>query len=482
MRSEKDGRVGGEVGLVSTRGGRSAGRRPHRHGAMRRTHRGRALFGVATTPWLRAVAAASCALLVAACGSSSTTSHTAAASQTSASHQKHTLVVWEFWSTAFPHLQPLAQKLNSEFEARYPQYKIDDVPISYGEMTTKLEAAIAAGAGPDVVSQFPGVVAAVYSNGLIPLQSYITQSDRQNWRVLNYSASPNGNIYAVPWTEYGYFIYYNKALFAKAGINTPPATWAQFIKDCQALKAHGITPISGGFKDGYEWEWWAFPLLDQLMSPTVTKQMQDYNYPFNSSTFSTVWSDIKALRPYFASDATSLTLYEDAYNNFYAGKAAMLLDAPTLGNLTTAQHDLGTGKVGVFPVPRLATSQYAPFVDVGPEGGWSITKWATDKTGAWDYINWLESKQAQEQMWSEASLIPNNAQAATPTSNAAIATILKDLANPLNHSIYLGIPVSVLAINERYAGEMLTGQTSISSVLDMMEQLRQELRPKVTGG
>jgi multiple sugar transport system substrate-binding protein len=434
---------------------------------------------------LWAVAAASLALLAAACGSTSGSSSSAgSASSGSAAQGKHTLVVWEFWSTAFPGLTKLEQKLNAEFEAQNPQYKIQDVPISFTQLGPKLTAAISAGTGPNVVSVFPGVAGAAYRNGLIPLQSYLTASDRQNWRLLNEAAGPGGGIYAIPWTEYGYFVYYNKALFAKAGLNpnAPPTTWPAFMTDLQALKAHSITAISGGFKDGYEWEWWAFPLLDQLMSPTATKSFDEYNYPITSPVFSTVWSDVKGLGPYFASDAAGLNLYNDAYDNFDAGKAAMVLDAPTLSNLVTAQHDLGTKNVGVFPVPRLATSQYPSFVDAGPEGGWGITKWTTDRTGAWAYINWMESKQAQDLMWSESHLIPNNAQTTTPTSNAAIATVLNDLKNPENHTIYLGFPVSVLAINERYASEMITGQTSTSSVLQQMEQLRQQLKPKITGG
>ena len=62
-----------------------------------------------------------------------------------------------------------------------------------------------------------------------------------------------------------------------------------------------------------------------------------------------------------------------------------------------------------------------------------------------------------------------------------MATILKEMKNPLDHTINVGFPVSVLAINERYAGEMLTGHASISSVLHQMEQLRLELRPKFVG-
>lgn len=436
---------------------------------------------------LQICAAGVSALMLVACGSSSSShsasSHSsAAAAAQSSSAQKTTLTVWQYWTTVFPGLVPLQKKLDSEFEAQHPQYKVVDVPVSYADMPTKLSAAIAAGTGPNIVTQFPGVVATVYRNGLVPLNSYVTDADRQNWRLMNMSAGPGGTIYAVPWQEYGYFVYYNKALFKKAGLNpdSPPTSWQTFLSDAQALKAHGITAISGGFKDGYLWEWWAFPLLDQLMSPSATSAFAQYNYPMTSPPFQQVWADVKGLAPYFVANSAGVSLYPDAYNNFDAGKSAMLLDAPTLSNLTTAQKDLGTHNVGVFPVPRLPGSLYGPFVDVGPEGGWSITKWTPNKTAAWAYITWMESKEAGDQMW-DAGLIPNNAQSAKPTNNAAIKTILTELDNPLNHSVYLGFPISVLAINEKYAGEMISGQTSTTNVLHMMEQLREELRPKVVG-
>ena len=78
-------------------------------------------------------------------------------------------------------------------------------------------------------------------------------------------------------------------------------------------------------------------------------------------------------------------------------------------------------------------------------------------------------------------LIPNNAQVATPSNNAAVRSILTAIKNPLNRTVYVGFPVSVLAINERYAGEMITGKASTDSVLKMMEQLRVTLKPKIVG-
>ena len=217
------------------------------------------------------------------------------------------------------------------------------------------------------------------------------------------------------------------------------------------------------------------------MSPSVTKRWLQYDYPITSPEFTTAWTAIKNLAPYYAKDAFGLNLYNDAYNNFNSGKAAMVLDAPLLSNVVGAQKALGTANLGVFAVPRLPGSHYPPFVDAGPNSGWSITKWTKDTAGAWAYIKWMESKEAQSLAWSMAHLIPNNAQVATPTSNAAFKTILTAIKNPLSHTIYVGFPVSVLAINERYAGEMITGKASIDSVLKQMEQLRTTLKPKIVG-
>ncbi len=50
-----------------------------------------------------------------------------------------------------------------------------------------------------------------------------------------------GRIFAIPEERDSIGIYYNKALFAKAGICAFPATWAEFTDDCAKLKAAGIT-------------------------------------------------------------------------------------------------------------------------------------------------------------------------------------------------------------------------------------------------
>ena len=169
------------------------------------------------------------------------------------SAQKQVITVWENWTTLTPGQVPLRNELDKAFEKAYPQYTVNDIAVAYATQGTKLRAAIAANAGPNVVNLYPGVFAATYRSGLVPLDSYLTATDKKEWGLLSTAEVPGGGILSVPWTEYGYFFYYNKSLFEKAGLNPndPPATWAEFVHDCAVLKAHGIVPLAGGFKDGY---------------------------------------------------------------------------------------------------------------------------------------------------------------------------------------------------------------------------------------
>jgi ABC-type glycerol-3-phosphate transport system substrate-binding protein len=398
---------------------------------------------------------------------------------THASAGKTTITVWEWWEDGYTGLKPLETALDSGFEKAYPQYVVNDVTIPYGSMEPKFKAAIAAGAGPDVVGTNPAVSGSDFRNGIIPLGSYLTPADRKEWLGLASSISPGNVQLTIPWQQYTEQFYYNKKLFAKAGLTSPPATWSEFIADCQTLKAHGILPLAGGFKDGYIWEAYAYPLIDQLLNATQTKEFANYQLSVDSAPFQEVWKDVLNLKPYFASNAYSLPFYEDEYTAFDSGSAAMTLDYVAPVDIKAAEKGIGASNVGIFPVPRLADSKYPPFIDQGPNVAWAVTKWSKNKQADWDYISYLESPKEGDLLWTLGNSIPNNTLSKTPTTDPVMLQMLKSMKNPLNHTDTYDWLGAVMAINEKYASEMITGETSTSSVLSMMEQLREELKSQV---
>lgn len=53
----------------------------------------------------------------------------------------------------------------------------------------------------------------------------------------------DGKLVAIPYQPYASGIFYNKAIFDKAGV-TEPATWAEFLDVCKKIKDAGYTPLT----------------------------------------------------------------------------------------------------------------------------------------------------------------------------------------------------------------------------------------------
>ncbi|WP_433170688.1 ABC transporter substrate-binding protein [Actinoallomurus sp. CA-150999] len=109
--------------------------------------------------------------------------------------------------------------------------------------------------------QFPDVLQAVSPSGFAEHGNLYAWSDEE---LKNYDyprSNPlGGKIYQLPYNSQPTpLVYYNKKLFADAGIGAPPRTYAELLADCARLKAKGINPfvVGGGGKDafaaGYIW-------------------------------------------------------------------------------------------------------------------------------------------------------------------------------------------------------------------------------------
>jgi ABC-type glycerol-3-phosphate transport system substrate-binding protein len=55
----------------------------------------------------------------------------------------------------------------------------------------------------------------------------------------------DGHMYVIPYDLVTTFFFYNKKLFAKAGITAPPKTWIEFLNVLAALKKAGVQPYNG---------------------------------------------------------------------------------------------------------------------------------------------------------------------------------------------------------------------------------------------
>nr|BFD86719.1 sugar ABC transporter substrate-binding protein [Streptomyces sp. Xyl84] len=136
-------------------------------------------------------------------------------------------------------LQPELDK----FEKRTGiKVKLEVVPWS--DLLNRILTATTSGQGPDVLNIGNTWSASLQATGaLLPWDAAnfakIGGKDRFVDSALGSTGVPGKDPAAVPLYSMSYALYYNKKIFADAGITEPPATWAELTADGKKIQAQG---------------------------------------------------------------------------------------------------------------------------------------------------------------------------------------------------------------------------------------------------
>jgi raffinose/stachyose/melibiose transport system substrate-binding protein len=115
-------------------------------------------------------------------------------------------------------------------------------------------------------------------------------SDIASWKdTINPGAlsiySYKGKQYGIPWDMGMIGVWYNKALFTKAGITAPPATWDDFLADVSKLKTAGIVPLAIAGKDMWpSMHLWTYLVLRIGGSAALQQMVQTGNWNTDACT------------------------------------------------------------------------------------------------------------------------------------------------------------------------------------------------------
>lgn len=277
-------------------------------------------------------------------------------------------------NTASPVVDQLIEEFNAEYAGKYRIQK-EDVPGD-ANYVDKIKVQLGTGDLPPVVygGGYNLLDLALAKDVVVDLTPYV-EADPE-WKALYSDValttnSRDGKIYASSseGSLVGYF--YNKDLFAQAGIDAPATTWDEFWEQCDKLKAAGITPLALDTADSA----WVTSLWAGAMIATsgdegyeFMKQMNPIDYN-NQPTIDAFTNVQKMLQEYTTLDAIG-GKYEHAANNFLSGQAAMIANGPwMIGDFsdetkTTADF---ADKVGVAIFP-------GNFVYDAPIQGYFVTK------------------------------------------------------------------------------------------------------------
>lgn len=127
-----------------------------------------------------------------------------------------------------------------------------DYSSSAVTLAQELSQAAASGSGPDVWSigsSFNGTASALKEFYTIPVSDWTGFGGVASFvrKQLTMSGPNPGAYIGVPFESIPFVLAYNKALFARAGIKAPPATWSQFVADAQAIQRADPGVAGAGF-------------------------------------------------------------------------------------------------------------------------------------------------------------------------------------------------------------------------------------------
>lgn len=311
-------------------------------------------------------------------------------------------------NTAAPVVDQLIQEFNEQYAGKY-EIKKEEVPGD-ANYVDKIKVQLGTGDLPPVV--YGGgynLLDLALAKGVVVDLTDAVNSD-PDWKALYTDTamttnSRDGKIYASSseGSLIGYF--YNKELFAKAGIDKPAETWDEFWQQCDTLKAAGITPLALDTADSaWVTSLWCGALVASEGDDAVEflRQMTptDYNTPAMVSAMTKVQ---KMLQEYTTKDAIG-GKYEHAANNFLSEQAAMIANGPWMMGDFSDETKAAPGfadKVGSAVYP-------GSFVYDAPIQGYFVTKQDDPKLqeAAIEMVKFFTSAHAQQVALEIQGMVP----------------------------------------------------------------------------
>jgi multiple sugar transport system substrate-binding protein len=285
-----------------------------------------------------------------------------------------------------------------DFESTHPNIK---VTVKSGQDDSKVTQAIGAGNGPDVgLSYSTDIVGKFCSSGAwVDLAPYISR-DKVDLNQLNATTRSytefGGKRCAMPFLADAYGMYYNKDMFAKAGIAGPPKTLDELTEDAKkltvknpdgSLKSVGFLPLYDFYENA----------AAHLAPATGAKWLTDDGKSAVAAdpNWKTLLTWQKNLVDWYGYD--KLTKFKaslgdefSADNAFQKGQVAINIDAEfRLAFLKDQSPNL---KYGVAPIPTADPARYGGGYVTGNIMG--ISKNAKNPEAAWELIKYLTTNDA----------------------------------------------------------------------------------------
>jgi raffinose/stachyose/melibiose transport system substrate-binding protein len=324
-------------------------------------------------------------------------------------------VVIQWWhiNTGDPGLS-FWQGLADAYTAEHPNVTFEITVLDNEAFKARLVTVMQAGDPPDLFQSWGGGVLRTFAdNGLV---RDISPELEGEWKdSIGAQAAldlygQDGAYYGVPWTWGAVGMFYNKALFAQAGLDpeAPPATWTEFLAAVEALQAAGITPISLGEGDKWPGHFWWVYLAIRLGGQEAFQAAYSREGSFADAPFVQAGEHLEqliALNP-FPEGFLAMT-YGDQETVFGNGEAAMELMGQWSPDVQRSNSESGEGigeDLGWFPFPVVEGGAGNPDDVLGGGDGFSVGANAPD--AAVDFLRVITSEENQRAAFDLGFVLP----------------------------------------------------------------------------
>jgi ABC-type glycerol-3-phosphate transport system substrate-binding protein len=311
-----------------------------------------------------AVAAAAGLILAAAACSSNTSTTGGSAGAAGAAGAKVTVSI----DCAPPSAQdPVQHKEWLEdvaiFEKANPNITIDSIYNYPCEVPATFTAMLRSGTEPDIFySYFTDLPQILLAGQAADITQYVNSTTVPTLNDIVPSSmkavTAGSTIYGLPTSNYTQGLIYNRALFAKAGLNPndPPTTWAQVETDATAIAklGNGIEGW-GDYSAGNNGGWHFSSYVDALGGTMVNNNTSPPTADFDNANGIAILEALHTLR--FTDNAMSATqglAWGTLQQQFAEGKLGMYIAAPDdIYNVIVPTDKGNLSDIGMGPLPSL---------------------------------------------------------------------------------------------------------------------------------
>ncbi len=285
--------------------------------------------------------------------------------------------------------------MTQEFQAANPGVTVNLTFVAYEELSPKILTSAKSGGYDVILGDCIWPAQFAQAGMVLDLTDKVKALDLSDiYQGALDSVTYKGRYYGIPWLNDVKYLYYNKAMLAKAGYADPPATWDELTAMAKAIKDQGIvdypiawswsqaeclicdyTAVAGSFGGSF---------VDADNNPTLNSEANKKALDFMVGTLNDGLTNPKSLE----------MIEDDVLSTFVSGNAAFALNWTYMYNAAkdAAQSSVAED-VGITAIPGTDAAASATV-----NGGMPlmITSGSKYPDQAWAYALYLSSKDVQK--------------------------------------------------------------------------------------